>query len=228
MTTFDRVLREIGLGIVRGEPGPGETTTVEEQVARTGASRSIVREATRVLASLGMLTASTRVGLRVSPPEQWDVLDPLVVQWRLDGPDRRVQLDELRALRLAVEPAAAAAAGRAVADGRLGAGDVAPLLAAGRTLGAAAGVSDPAPFLQADRDLHAEVLRLSGNAMFARLQAVVDVALRERALVERADLPPEAHDVDLHRQVAEAIAAGDPDRAATAMREVVDRTRAAS
>ncbi|MCV2393744.1 FCD domain-containing protein [Actinotalea sp. M2MS4P-6] len=225
MTTFDRVLGEIGRGIVGGEPAPGETTTVEELVERTGASRSIVREATRVLASLGMLTASRRVGLRITPPQRWDALDPLVVQWRLDGPDRGAQVEELGALRLAVEPEAAAAAARGVAAGRIAAEDLEPLLGAAQDLAAAA-AGDPAPFLEADRDLHAEMLRLSGNAMFARLQAVVDVALRERALVERAELPPDAHDVDLHVRAAQAIAAGDPAGAAAAMREVVERTSA--
>ncbi|WP_413600148.1 FCD domain-containing protein [Curtobacterium sp. Curtsp57] len=216
---FDRVLDELGSAIVRGDLPVGHGDSVEGFVARTGASRSIVREATRVLVSLGMLSAGRRVGLRVLPAEQWDVIDPHVVRWRLDGPDRAVALAELRALRRAVEPAAAAAAARAVASGTHDRSDLEALLASAERLASAAGAADPAPILPADRAFHGRLLALSGNAMFARLQRVV-----ERALEERADVEPDAHDVALHRTLADAVAAGDADRAAAAMREIVDRT----
>jgi DNA-binding FadR family transcriptional regulator len=206
-SAFDRVLDGVGSAIVRGALGP--TTTVEAPGERTGASRSIVREATRVLGSLGLLSAGPRVGLRVRAAEDWDVLDPLVIRWRLAGPDRAAALDDLRALRRAVEPAAAAAAARMGADGADAARRVAEAIRASR----------PETWVAADRDLHALVLRLSGNAMFRRLGAVIDEALADRSAVD-----PDPHDVGLHAAVADAIAAADPAAAADAMREIVDRT----
>lgn len=218
-TTFDRVLDELGHAITDGTFPEGHTTSVDELVSRTGASRSIVREAVRVLVALGLLSAGRRVGLRVLPSDGWDVIDPLVIGWRLDGPDRATALAELRALRRAVEPEAAAAAAVNVASGACSEEGLEALLASATTLASAAGGADPVTFLQADLDLHRRLLALSGNAMFARLQRVVG-----RALDDRAGVDPDAHDVDLHVVLVRAVAAGDPDAASAAMREIVDRT----
>jgi DNA-binding FadR family transcriptional regulator len=215
-STFDRVLDELGTAIVDGTLPTGHTDSIDAVVARTGASRSIVREATRLLVALGLLSAGRRVGLRVLPQDQWDVIDPRVIGWRLRGHDRAAALAELRALRRAVEPEAAAAAARMVASAEHDPDGLEALLAAADRLAAATG---PDEFLGADRALHRSVLGLSGNVVFARLAAVV-----ERALDERAGVGPDAHDVGLHGVLAQAIASGEPMAAATAMAEIVERT----
>lgn len=221
-TAFARALDQLGGAIARGDLPAGHADTVDGFVTRTGASRSVVREVTRVLTALGMLSAGRRVGLRVLGQEHWELLDPHVIRWRLDGPDRAVQVDELRALRYAIEPEAAAAAARAV--GRRGGEQVAALAAAAEAMTAAAEADDAGGFLAADRALHAAVLALSGNGMFVRLGGVIEEALRSRALHERADLPPDPHDLALHREVARAIIAGEEAEARAALAEIVDRT----
>ena len=75
---------------------------IDDLVALTGASRSIVREAVRVLVALGLLSARRRVGVTVLGVREWDVLDPRVVRWRLRGPDGDRVAVELRELRAAV------------------------------------------------------------------------------------------------------------------------------
>lgn len=211
---YDRVLEQLGTAVVDGSFGDG-ARSIDELVVRTGASRSIVREAVRVLVGLGLLRARRRVGVTARPLAEWDVLDPRVVGWRLAGPDRPAVLAELRALRRAVEPAAAAAAA-ARRDDPVG---LEALLAAADRLASATGPADATPFLQADRDLHRLVLERSGNALYARLHLVVG-----RALDERRGIGPDDHDVGLHRALVQAVAAGDPDAARRAMQEIVDRT----
>nr|WP_240895517.1 FCD domain-containing protein [Kineococcus siccus] len=170
-----------------------------------------------------MLRASPRVGLVVQAPAHWDVLDPLVIRWRLGGPDREQQLTELRQLRAAVEPAAAAHAAEAVARGGPGVEERARhLAAAADALAAEAGAAGPA-FLRADQALHAAVLALAGSATFSRLGEVIAEALRDRALNERGHAPPDPHDVGLHLVLARAIGRGDAAAAAAAVREVVER-----
>jgi DNA-binding FadR family transcriptional regulator len=220
-SAFDRALDQLGAAIVAGELPAGHTDTVDGFIARTGASRSVVREVTRVLGALGLLSAGRRVGLRILPLAQWDLLDPRVIRWRLEGPDREVQLAELRSLRHAVEPAAAAAAARAVRDGRR---STQPLDEALDAMVAAADGPESGAFLAADRAFHAAVLDLSGNAMLLRLREVIEEGLRHRALVERGELTPDRHDLALHREVAEAIGAGGEERAAAGMREIIERT----
>ncbi|MDP4332269.1 FCD domain-containing protein [Curtobacterium sp. A7_M15] len=215
---FERVLDGLGGAIVDGTLPTGHRDSIDGFVTRTGSSRSIVREAVRVLVGLGLLSAGRRVGLRVRPPSEWDVLDPRVVGWRLAGPDRGVVLGELRALRRAVEPVAAAAAAGRASDASHRA-DLEALLAAADRLAAATGRDDAAPFLQADREIHRLVLELSGNAMYARLHRVV-----ARALDDRAGIRPGVHDVGLHVRLARAVASGDADGAARAMTAIIDRT----
>ncbi|WP_420369528.1 FadR/GntR family transcriptional regulator [Curtobacterium sp. L1-20] len=214
---YDRVLDELGRAVVDGTHPVGTARSTDDLVARTGASRSVVREAVRVLAGLGLVTARRRVGVRAAPPEEWDTTDPLVIGWRLAGPDRLRALDELRALRRAIEPQAAAAAAERASDATGRDGREA-LLAAADRLATAAGAGDAATFLQADRQVHRSVLALSGNAVFVRLGRVV-----ARALDERADVPPDVHDVGLHVRLADAVVRGDADAAAATMTEIVDR-----
>jgi DNA-binding FadR family transcriptional regulator len=216
---FRRVLDELGTAIVEGRRGPGESDTVDAIVARSGASRSVVREASRVLVSLGMLTAGRRVGLRVRPRDEWDLLDPQVIRWRLASPDpaaRSVQRDELRGLRLAVEPEAA----RLAAERRTG-DEAARLVAVADHLDAAMVRRDADAFLDADRRFHGLLLRAAGNGMLARLRDVVDEALRERTPADAARWEVAPADVALHHAVARAVAEGDGESAALALRRIL-------
>lgn len=219
MSAFDRALDELGGAIVRGELEAGHATTVEELERRTGASRGVVRETTRVLVSLGLLSARRRVGLRVLPAAEWDVLDPHVIGWRLAADPVAVRR-ELADLRLAIEPVAAGLAAAHRRDDEAGL-----LRAAADRLGAAGG--DSARFLDADRDFHDLLLGASGNPLYVRLGAVVHAALRERAEHERAGLPPDGHDVALHARVAAAVGARDARSAEAAMRGLVLRSHPA-
>jgi DNA-binding FadR family transcriptional regulator len=213
--TFELVLDSVGLAIVRGELPAGHSDTIDGLITRTGASRSIVREATRVLVSLGMLTAGRRVGLRVTPKSAWDTLDAHVVRWRLASPERTQQLRELVELRLAIEPEAA----RVAAD-RHNADHARELARAIADLHGAAIAHDSAGFLDADRRLHALILKASSNALFSRLQAVVDEALRERTPSEPVAWATASSDVALHAALVEAILDGDGFTAAETMRRI--------
>ncbi|MGP9539063.1 FadR/GntR family transcriptional regulator [Brachybacterium sp. AOP43-C2-M15] len=220
-TAFERALDQLGREIVTGALPPDHADTVEGFGQRSGASRSVVREVTRVLGAMGMLSAGRRVGLRVLPPESWDTLDPRVIRWRLDGPGSAEQVQELRSLRHAIEPAAAAAAAESV---RRGTATTQHLSRAVRALEHAGSGSDAVEFLVTDQAFHTAVLDLSGNTMMIRLRRVIEEGLRHRALTERGARRPEPHDLGLHVAVAAAIDAGDAARAAEAMREIIERT----
>lgn len=217
-STFERVLDQVGAAVVSGAVAVGSRRSIDDLVALTGASRSIVREAVRVLVALGLLSARRRVGVTVLGVREWDVLDPRVVRWRLRGPDGDRVAVELRELRAAVEPAAAAAAARwaaldECADRREALRTTADELAAAATR------DDRLDFVAADVRFHALVLDLSGNALYRRLHQVVGQVLRERGSIR-----PDRHDVGLHLALADAVLDGRPDDAAATMRAIVDRT----
>jgi len=214
---FHRVRDRLGADIVDGTLAAGSVITIEELEHRTGTSRSIVREATRVLVSLGMLRATQRVGLRVLPDDSWNVFDPNVIRWRLSSPGRLQQLRELFELRLAVEPEAARRAAERRDDAQ-----AAALLATAHVLAGAD--AHPQVFLRADLQFHRLVVQASGNNTFVHLGDVIGEALRERATVERADRAPDAHDLRLHVEVARSIDRRDGVSAGAGMREIIERT----
>ena len=70
------VVDELGSRIVRGELKPGEALPVEDELANDfGVSRTVVREAIKVLAHKRLLKVRTRTGTRVSPTAEWSQLD---------------------------------------------------------------------------------------------------------------------------------------------------------
>ena len=67
---FAHVVEELGSRIVGGHFKPGETLPNEADLGREiGASRSVIREAVKSLASKGLLEARTRVGTTRAPAD---------------------------------------------------------------------------------------------------------------------------------------------------------------
>ncbi|WP_410664816.1 FadR/GntR family transcriptional regulator [Amycolatopsis sp. lyj-84] len=171
MTRHARIVDELGRLIVAGVFGAGQPIVPEDLGRRFSASRTMVREALRVLESKGLVAARPRVGTWTRPPEHWNAIDPDVIAWRAAGPERSRQLAELFELRLAIEPQAARmAAWHRRPD------ELAVLVATYGLMADAVGL--PA-FQEADRAFHAALLRASGNALIAQLRVPAVAALEE-------------------------------------------------
>lgn len=211
------LVHELGARIADSSIRPGDVIVPDDVGRQFHASRPTVREALRVLESKGMLSVRPNLGTRVTPVQDWNVLDGDVVYWRLHGPQAAEQARELIQLRLAVEPAAAR-----WAAARRDPNAVAALDAAWVAMDRAAGEGDVRAFTDSDVAFHAALLRASGNQMFTRLIGLVAVALevREEALTQHhEDVSAEA--VSCHRFVLDAVHDGDGDRAAMRMREML-------
>ena len=82
MTHQRSLVDTIGTAIVRGDPPKGTVLSIETLTREHGVSRSVVREALRILETLGMIVARQRVGITVLGREHWQLLDPWVIAWR--------------------------------------------------------------------------------------------------------------------------------------------------
>lgn len=102
-----RVLESLGPAITAGDYPPGTVLRTDELEQRFDVSRTVIREAIRVLESMQLVASRRRVGVTVRPTEEWNVYDPRVIGWRLAGRDRPRQLRSLTVLRSAIEPVAA-------------------------------------------------------------------------------------------------------------------------
>ncbi|MFM7347895.1 MAG: FadR/GntR family transcriptional regulator [Erythrobacter sp.] len=208
------LLDAVGKAIVTGhyddEPFPTEADLARQYQV----SRSVTREAVKMLTAKGLLVARPRKGTSVQPPRAWNLFDPDVLRWMLE---RKFSLDLLRQfteLRIAIEPAAAGIAAEA-AD----AGGIAGIEAGyQRMVAAEAGADDP---LEADIAFHIAILEASANPFYGQFRDVVTTALRtsirftNRFKGRTASLPQ-------HRAVLDAIAARDPGAARAAMLVLID------
>lgn len=216
------VLDAVGQAITSGDVAPGTPLTLESIGTRHQVSRTVAREVMRMLEGLGLVRSRRRVGLVVLPVEEWNVLDPRVIRWRLAGPGRDEQLRTLTELRHAVEPLAAAGAARhASADERA---ELVALAARMRVLGSHGDLTE---FLALDVRLHELVLRASGNEMFASLAAVVTEVLAGRTHLGLMPASPVPEALDQHEAVAQAVADGDAPAAEAAMAALVGEVRRA-
>lgn len=73
------IVETLGLRIAGGTLAPGAGMTVAALEQEFSASRTVVREAVRVLEAHGLLRSRRRVGLVVRPREEWDSLDATVM-----------------------------------------------------------------------------------------------------------------------------------------------------
>ena len=207
----------LGRRIVTGELAEGVVLTLEGVQAEYAVSRPVAREAIRVLQSMGLIATRRRVGITVLPRASWNVFDPLVIRWRLDGDGRTDQLLSLSELRRGIEPIAAAlAAERATPaqHGRL-AGAVSDMV-----VHAASG--DLEAYLVADTIFHRTLLDACGNEMLGSLGDVVAEVLAGRTHHHLMPASPNPDAIRLHEQVAIAIRTGDAKTAETAMRAIID------
>ena len=76
-------------------------------------SRTALREAYSVLTAKAMIVARPKIGTRVRPKADWNMLDPEVLSWHLQSTPTENFVAELFVLRQMVEPEAAALAAKA-------------------------------------------------------------------------------------------------------------------
>jgi DNA-binding FadR family transcriptional regulator len=210
-----RIVQTLGIAIVSGVYSEKNPFPIEADLCKQfGASRSILREAVKMLTAKGLLSARPRQGTWVQPEENWNLLDPDVLHWLLERKPSHSLLREFAQVRLAVEPTAAAlAALMATPESK------ATIKAAIRRMAAAdAGGDDP---LASDIAFHVAVLRASGNRFFAQLSGVTEAALRFSIRMQNRFKGVRRASVADHRKISDAILAGDPDQAEEATRALI-------
>lgn len=216
------VLDQLGLLITSGELPAGEVLRIEQLESRFGVSRSVIRETIRVLESMGMVASRRRVGITVAGGANWNVFDPRIITWRLEGAGRDEQLRSLSELRRGMEPMAAALAAQRATPEQCGAltGAVMDMAVHGRS-------GDLEAYLAADIRFHRTLLEATGNEMMSALSGVVAAVLTGRTHHHLMPAKPEPAAIRWHADVAQAVQAGDAVAAERAMRDILDEATAA-
>jgi GntR family transcriptional regulator, galactonate operon transcriptional repressor len=213
-----KVTRALALRVVEAERAstplifPNEASLCEQ----LGVSRSILREAVKVLVDKGMLEVRPRSGTRSRPRGEWNLLDADILAWQSElEPDARF-LRDLCEVRLAIEPTAAAFAALRATPEEIA--EIKDCLDRREALLKSAKTDQAV-----DHDLHfqAAVIAASHNRLFQQLNAVIRQPFRT-ALGYTARLPAAvALDVEGCRAIFDAIVGRDPLAARTASQEIV-------
>jgi DNA-binding FadR family transcriptional regulator len=208
------LLDALGRDIVIGTFDDVGFPTEAELSKRHDVSRSVTREAVKMLTAKGLLSARPRQGTVVQPHSNWNLFDTDVLHWLLE---RKFSIDLLRyftELRIGMEPPAAAlAAINAGDEGRM-------LIKAGldRMRAAEEGWDDP---LEADIAFHVAILAASQNPFYAQFRNVVGTALRTSIRFTNR-IKGRTANIEEHVSVYDAIVAGDADRAFSGMKQLID------
>ena len=200
---------------MRGVILPGETIDPDVLLQELDVSRTVVREALKVLSAKGLVDARPRLGTYVTERSRWHLLDNDVMVWRSqDEPDPMLVL-ELGEVRQIIEPAAA----RMAAVRRDG-GQLAAMAAALSDLESGWSV-DGGLNVEADLRFHRAVLAAAGNELLERFEVVLEPALHARdSLAVRKGSHGDF--LDKHRAVFLAIEEQDPVAARQRMQDLMD------
>jgi len=209
---YQVVLRHIEAGILAGTFHPGEQLPPERDLAaQLGVGRSAVREAMRVLQTQGLISSSTGPGrgTRIAPAQGSALARIFQLHFALSDTGS----GDLTETRVALERSSAALAAQRATPASLR-----RLGAVVEGMAAAEAVDD---FNELDTEFHVLIARAGQNQLIADLTVAVRQAVREAirdASDSLADWP--RFRVQLlreHREILDAITAGDASAAASRM-----------
>jgi DNA-binding FadR family transcriptional regulator len=210
-----KIAHTLGVAIVTGAYPADRAIPIEADLCQQyGASRTILREAVKMLTAKGLLASRPRLGTRVEPEENWNMLDPDVLGWLLERKFSPTLLMEFTEIRLAVEPGAATLAARVAGPAE----KAAIRHAIERMKAADSGADDP---LDSDIAFHVAVLRATRNRFYAQLTGFIAIALRISISTTNRYKGVLLASVADHQKVADAIVAGRATAAGEAMRKLI-------
>jgi len=213
-----QIVHAIGRQIVSGQIHPGEQLP---PTAGLPASRTVLREAIKVLAAKGLVESRPKTGTRVRPRHAWNLLDPDVLAWQQDGSSSVAFLGKLTEVRLIIEPAAAELAARRAEPCQI---DVIAKAFEEMEIALEDGVDDYEAFDRADMVFHQAIVRACGNDLLQQMGQVVYSALLV-SFEATSRLPGRAKaSLPEHRAILNAIRGRYARRAALAMRRLVRST----
>jgi DNA-binding FadR family transcriptional regulator len=212
------VVHEIGVRIVDGELRPGDTLPDNGPLDEADVSRTVVREAIKVLAAKGLVESRPKVGTRVRPRRDWNLLDPDVLAWQIEaGPDARF-LEQALELRRMIEPGAARLAAERATDTQ-----IAALYEAYEAMAAAG--DDLDAFMGPDLRFHSVLLEACQNELLEHMSEIFTAVLRTVFAYSSSSSRSYPRAARRHRAIVKAIEARDPDAAEQAVLRLIDDTR---
>jgi GntR family galactonate operon transcriptional repressor len=205
----------IGQRIIRGDLAPGTVLDLEAFEREFDVSRTVIREALRVLATHGLVDARPKRGTYVLPRQEWNLLGADLLRWQYEQRPDATFLANLAEVRAIVEPAGARIAAERRTDE-----DLAVLRDALERLADPDATSEQV--VTADLEFHRALLLAGHNELLGRLELVIETGLRARDLLVHSS-SNFSDSVPVHRAVFDAVEAADAGAAARAMERLLEQ-----
>ena len=208
---------EIGLRIVRGDYPPGTILPNEAQWTEIfDVSRSVVREAIKMLMAKSLLASRPKIGSWVEPKEHWNLLDRDVLSWYAVSPNREHFLRTVQEFRHIIEPEASAMAAERRTEAQMS------------EISQALHDMSHATSLQqrtlADTRFHVAILRAAGNDLLVPLGVLIESALNQLFLHVTRERDSLQQSRKLHEKIEKCIRLQQPNAARNAVRKLLANT----
>jgi DNA-binding FadR family transcriptional regulator len=211
-----QLTHQLGAAIVQGQYSIDKPFPTEAELSsQFSISRSVTREAVKMLTAKGLIASRPRQGIRAMPGSHWNMFDADVLSWTLHARPSLGLLREFTQLRMAIEPEAASLAAENNKDKK-----AIELIAQAleRMKQADLGRDDP---LVADIEFHCAILAASKNRFFFQLREFIQVALRVSIASTNQLKGVLTADYDDHKRIYDAIVRGDANAATIAVKSLL-------
>ena len=210
-----QISRELGRRIVAGIYKSKELIEEENSLAkRYKVSRSVIRDAVKILVGKGMLELRRGIGTRVRARSEWMLLDDDVLAWHQSAPVRSEFLKQLIEIRLVIEPKAARwAAERGSLE------SISVIKEAIEKMEEKKKSLED--FVMADALFHRAVFRAAQNDILTNMEGIIFSALLDSIRLTNKDPRENENSIVFHREVAESIFQKNPGRAEFTMEKLL-------
>lgn len=211
------VANEIGQRIVRGDYAPGSILPNEQKWAQTfNVSRSAVREAIKMLMAKNLLVSRPKIGSRVEPRQQWNLLDRDVLSWYATSPNRLEFLRTVQEFRYIIEPAATALAAERRSDEQM--------VEISRACSDMRNAQTQPTRTAADTRFHVAILKASGNELLVPLGVLIESALDNLFVFVTREVNDLLYAQELHDEIERCIRLQRPSAARKAVHRLLANT----
>jgi len=210
------VVRTIASGILSGAYPVGATLPSENDLCTEhGVSRTVIREALKMLAAKGLVHSRPRIGTVVCERDNWNIIDPQVLEWHAPNSIDPKLFDSILETRRAIEPLVAE-----LAASRASLQEIADLEAAWRGMEAAG--NDVSSFARSDAAFHQVLYGACHNPIFRQIGGLIETALNFALETTANSVDRRDEAVKVHFGVVEALRMRDADAARRAANEILD------
>lgn len=213
-----QVSREIGRRIVTGLIAEGALIDDETKLSiRFGVSKSVVREAVKMLVGKGLLDVKRGSGTRVQLRNNWSMLDDDVLAWHQSTSPSAEFLSQLMDIRHMMEPTAASWAAQFGTEE-----SHQEIKKAHERM--ESGSRSPEDYVVADALFHRAIFKSANNEFLSALEGVIYSALLSSIKLTNVDPRDNASSIPLHREILTAILNRDGPAAEKKMKAHLDDT----